>query len=116
MVFLPKAYDSAMSEHEKDSVNPQRASVKLFWGILLLFLTPVFLFVKPVTSAAVLRDLLLVIWWAFIFWLLLPVRKNRGGRIQSSGNSTAEESPLSIGPNGYAPKQISGIFSSIQSF
>ena len=75
MAFLPKEYDSAMSEHEKDSVNPQRASVKLFWGILLLFLTPVLLFVKPGTKAAVLRDLLLLIWWAFIFWLLVTGKK-----------------------------------------
>ena len=75
MAFLPKEYDSAMSEQEKDGVNQQRAGVKLFWGILLLFLTPVLLFVKPVTKAAVLRDLLLVIWWAFIFWLLVTGRK-----------------------------------------
>jgi hypothetical protein len=44
-------------------VNNQRESPKTFWGILLLFLTPVFLFVKPVSKAAVLPDLLLVIWW-----------------------------------------------------
>jgi hypothetical protein len=48
--------------------------VKIFWGILLLFLTPVFLFVKPVTKAAAVRDLLLVIWWAFIAWLLITGR------------------------------------------
>jgi hypothetical protein len=53
--------------------------VKLFWGILLLFLTPVLLFVKPVTKAAVLRDLLLVIWWAFIFWLLITGKKESRG-------------------------------------
>jgi ABC-type uncharacterized transport system permease subunit len=47
----------------------------MFWGILLLILTPVFLFVRPVTKAAALRDLLLVIWWAFILWLLVTGRK-----------------------------------------
>lgn len=57
------------------SVNQQRAKVKMFWGILLLILTPVFLFVKPVSKAAVLRDLLLVIWWAFILWLLVTGMK-----------------------------------------
>ena len=56
-------------------MSQQRASVKIFWGILFLFLTPVFLFVKPVTKAAALRDLLLVIWWAFIAWLLFTGRK-----------------------------------------
>jgi len=60
------------------SVIQQRASAKVFWGILFLFLTPVFLFVKPVTKAAVLRDLLLMIWWAFILWLLATgIRKPR---------------------------------------
>lgn len=57
------------------SENQQRPRVKIFWGILLLLLTPVFLFVKPVTKAAVLRDLLLVIWWAFILWLLVTGMK-----------------------------------------
>ncbi len=56
-------------------MNQQRASVKIFWGILLLFLTPVFLFVKPITKTAVVRDLLLVIWWAFILWLLITGKK-----------------------------------------
>ena len=49
--------------------------MKIFWGILLLILTPVLLFVRPVTKAAVLRDLLLVIWWAFIAWLLVTGMK-----------------------------------------
>jgi len=49
--------------------------VKVFWGLLLLILTPVFLFAKPVTKAAVVRDVLLVIWWAFIFWLLITGKK-----------------------------------------
>jgi hypothetical protein len=49
--------------------------MKTFWGILLLILTPVFLFVRPVSNAAILRDLVLVIWWAFIFWLLVTGKK-----------------------------------------
>jgi hypothetical protein len=50
----------------------------MFWGILLLFLTPAFLFVSPVTKAAVLRDVLLVFWWAFILWLLITgVRESK---------------------------------------
>lgn len=57
------------------SPNQRRASVKLLCGVLLLFLTPVLLFVKPVTKEAVLRDLLLLIWWAFIFWLLVTGTK-----------------------------------------
>jgi hypothetical protein len=57
------------------SVNQRRTSVKMVWGILLLILTPVFLFVRPVTKAAVFRDLLLVFWWAFILWLLITGMK-----------------------------------------
>jgi hypothetical protein len=49
--------------------------VKLFWGILLLILTPVFLFVKPLGKTAILRDLLLVVWWAFVLWLLITGMK-----------------------------------------
>ena len=49
--------------------------MKIFWGALLMMLTPVFLFVRPVTKAAVLRDVLLVIWWAFIAWLLITGKK-----------------------------------------
>jgi cobalamin biosynthesis protein CobD/CbiB len=56
-------------------MNQQRVSVKLLWGVLLMILTPVLLFVRPVTKAAVLRDLLLVIWWAFILWLLVTGRR-----------------------------------------
>ena len=59
-------------------MNRRNTSVKMFWGILLLILTPVFLFVRPVTKADVLRDLLLVFWWAFIFWLLITgIRESR---------------------------------------
>jgi hypothetical protein len=43
----------------------------MFWGMLLLILTPVFLFVKPTTGWAIVRDLVLVIWWAFVIWLLV---------------------------------------------
>ena len=58
--------------------NQRRTSVKMFWGILLLFLTPAFLFVSPITKAAVLRDVLLVFWWAFILWLLITgVRESK---------------------------------------
>jgi hypothetical protein len=52
-------------------VNRQRVRWKVVSGILLLILTPVLLFVKPVSRAAIFRDLLLVIWWAFIIWLLV---------------------------------------------
>ena len=58
----------AETSHRADE---RRASVKTVWGLLLLILTPVFLFVKPITKAAVLQDLLLVFWWAFILWLLI---------------------------------------------
>jgi uncharacterized membrane protein len=57
------------------TVNQQRPRVKMFWGIVLLILTPVFLFVRPISKAAALRDLLLVIWWAFILWLLITGMK-----------------------------------------
>jgi cobalamin biosynthesis protein CobD/CbiB len=60
-------------------VNQQRTNAKLFWGLLLLILTPVFLFVKPVTKEAVLRDVLLVLWWAFILWLLVTGKKESQG-------------------------------------
>jgi hypothetical protein len=55
----------------RGSVNRQRVRWKVVSGILLLILTPVLLFVKPVSRAAIFRDLLLVIWWAFIIWLLV---------------------------------------------
>jgi len=43
---------------------------KLVLGTLLLIFTPVFLFVKPASEGAIMRDIVLVIWWAFVFWLL----------------------------------------------
>jgi hypothetical protein len=52
-------------------MNQQRSNYKMFWGMLLLILTPVFLFVKPTTGWAIVRDLVLVIWWAFVIWLLV---------------------------------------------
>jgi hypothetical protein len=52
-------------------VNSQRFNWKIVLGTLLLIFTPLFLFVNPVTERAVLRDLVLVIWWAFILWLIL---------------------------------------------
>jgi quinol-cytochrome oxidoreductase complex cytochrome b subunit len=73
--MVKNLYYTHLRTSESGSVNQQRASVKTFWGILLLFLTPVFLFVRPVTKAAVVRDLLLVIWWAFILWLLITGKK-----------------------------------------
>ncbi len=53
------------------SVNSQRFNWKLVLGTLLLIFTPVLLFVKPATEGAIIRDLVLVIWWAFVFWLLV---------------------------------------------
>ncbi len=52
-------------------MNEKKARPKVLIGIVLLFLTPVLLFVKPTTGWAIVRDLLLLIWWAFIFWLLI---------------------------------------------
>jgi hypothetical protein len=52
-------------------MSQQSVRPKVIWGIILLFLTPVFLFVKPVSKPALLRDLVLLIWWAFIIWLLV---------------------------------------------
>ena len=52
-------------------MNSQRYNWKIVLGTLLLILTPVFLFVKPATEGAILRDLVLVIWWAFVLWLLV---------------------------------------------
>jgi hypothetical protein len=53
------------------SVNSQRLNWKLVLGTLLLIFTPVLLFVKPTTEGAIVRDLVLVIWWAFVLWLLV---------------------------------------------
>lgn len=65
-------------EGTNGSTNQRKRDVKILWAILLLFLTPVFLFVSPVTKAAVLRDLLLVFWWAFVLWLLITgVRESK---------------------------------------
>jgi hypothetical protein len=51
-------------------VNPQRETWKIVIGAILLILTPLSLFVKPTTVEGALRDLVLVIWWAFVLWLL----------------------------------------------
>lgn len=53
------------------SVNSQKYNWKIVLGTLLLVFTPVFLFVKPVTERAILRDLVLVIWWSFVLWLIV---------------------------------------------
>jgi hypothetical protein len=39
-------------------------------GIILLIVTPLRLFVKPATPRDIGYDLVLVIWWAFVIWLL----------------------------------------------
>jgi hypothetical protein len=52
-------------------MGQQRVRLKVVWGIILLIATPVLLFVKPVSKTTILRDLALVIWWAFILWLLV---------------------------------------------
>ena len=54
-----------------ESANVKRVRPKVAVGILLLILTPVGLFVKPATGNAIVRDLFLVIWWAFVIWLLV---------------------------------------------
>ena len=54
-----------------DGANAKRVRPKVVVGILLLILTPVSLFVKPATGNAVVRDLALLIWWAFVIWLLV---------------------------------------------
>ena len=59
------------SKSESDSVNEKKARPKVLLGMLLLILTPVFLFVKPTTGWAIIRDLMLLIWWAFVLWLLV---------------------------------------------
>jgi hypothetical protein len=56
---------------ESGNVNEKRARPKVVVGILLLILTPVGLFVKPASGGAVIRDLVLVAWWAFVIWLLV---------------------------------------------
>jgi uncharacterized membrane protein YhaH (DUF805 family) len=56
-------------------VSQQRENTKLFFGIFLLVVTPVFLFVKPTTGWAVLRDIALLLSWAFIFWLLITGKR-----------------------------------------
>ncbi len=52
-------------------MNSQGFNWKLVLGTLLLIFTPVLLFVKPATEGAVVRDLVLIIWWAFVLWLLV---------------------------------------------
>jgi len=64
-------------------MSEQKGNTKLFFGLLLFILTPLFLFVKPTTEGAILRDLVLLIWWAFIFWLLVTGRKESQQQIQS---------------------------------
>jgi len=52
-------------------VDERKGKGKLFVGTLLLILTPVFLFVKLTSGWAIVRDLMLLVWWAFRFWLLV---------------------------------------------
>jgi hypothetical protein len=54
-----------------ESANVKRVRPKVVVGILLLILTPVFLFVKPTIGWAIIRDLMALIWGAFILWLLV---------------------------------------------
>ena len=54
-----------------ESANATRARPKVVVGIVLLILTPLGLFVKPATGNAIVRDVVLVIWWAFVIWLLV---------------------------------------------
>jgi uncharacterized membrane protein YhaH (DUF805 family) len=56
-------------------MSQQSGNYKLFWGMLLMLLTPVFIFVKPTGGSAILRDVVLLIWWALIIWLLITGRK-----------------------------------------
>ena len=53
------------------SAKEERVRPKVVVGVILLILTPLSLFVKPATGTAIVRDLLLVIWWAFVIWLLV---------------------------------------------
>ena len=52
-------------------MNSQRFNWKIVLGTLLLIFTPVLLFVEPLTEQTMLRDLVLVIWWAFVLWLIV---------------------------------------------
>jgi len=58
------------TEVRKNGVSQRGVRPKVVWGIILLILTPIFLFVEPVSKAAILRDLAVLIWWTFIIWLL----------------------------------------------
>ena len=51
--------------------NEKRVRPKVVVGIILLILTPVGLFVKPATENDIVLDLVLVIWWTFVIWLLV---------------------------------------------
>jgi len=56
-------------------VNSQTYNWKIVLGAFLLIFTPLRLFVMPVTERAILRDLALVMWWAFVLWLLVSGRR-----------------------------------------
>jgi len=56
-------------------VNQQRANVKDVPGDSASVPDPGVFVCKTCNQAAVLRDLLLVIWWAFILWLLVTGKK-----------------------------------------
>jgi hypothetical protein len=62
---------SMSREGGKSGVSQQGFRPKVVAGVILLIVTPVLLFVKPISTAAILRDLALAIWWAFIIWLLV---------------------------------------------
>jgi hypothetical protein len=64
-------YNHLRSAEERESDSTKRVRPKVVVGILLLILTPVFLFVKPTIGGAIIRDLMLLMWWAFILWLLV---------------------------------------------
>jgi predicted permease len=52
-------------------MSAQGVRWKIVSGIVLLIATPVLLFEKPVSKPAIVPDIALVIWWAFIIWLLV---------------------------------------------
>jgi hypothetical protein len=64
------------AEGGKRGISQQSIRSKVILGVILLFLTPALLFVK-INTAAILRDLALVIWWAFIIWLLVTGFRER---------------------------------------
>ena len=57
--------------HKKGMRARQRTTWRIVLGVVLLIATPLRLFTVPNTAEHIGYDLVLVVWWVFVIWLLI---------------------------------------------